>query len=178
MTSWVSFCPGSVCAAQLLRVYHLKPIPVLHSACGPHSSNKWKLLIAGSKCLMTCTTLTQKLAALVIIDLSSEEVCPHEGFCADGLPCVDVWRGLSSVAQSCPTLCNPMDCSMPGFPVHHQLIVQTYVLWVDGAIQPSHPLLSTSPAFNLSQHQGLFSKESVLHLRWPKYSCHLVGHDW
>ena len=98
MTSGVSFCPGPVCAAQLLRVYHLKPIPVLHSACAPHSSNKWELLIAGSKCLTTGATLTQKLAALVIIDLSSEEVCPHEGFCADGLPCVDIWRGLSSVA--------------------------------------------------------------------------------
>ena len=66
---------------------------------------------------------------------------------------------FSSVAQSCPTLCNPMDCSTSGFPVHHQLpeFTQTHVHWVDDAIQPSHPLLSPSPpAFNLSQHQGLF----------------------
>ena len=65
---------------------------------------------------------------------------------------------FSSVAQSCLTLCHPMDCSMPGFPVHHQLpeFVQTHVHRVSDAIQPSHPLLSPSPAFNLPQHQGLF----------------------
>ena len=64
-----------------------------------------------------------------------------------------------SVAQSCLTLCNPMDCSTPGLPVHHQLpeFIQTHVHWVGDAIQPSHPLSSPSPlAFNLSQHQGLF----------------------
>ena len=66
---------------------------------------------------------------------------------------------FSSVAQSCPTLCSPMDCNMPGLPVHHQLLefTQTYVHWVGDAIQPSHSLSSPSPpAFNLSQHQGLF----------------------
>ena len=59
---------------------------------------------------------------------------------------------FSSVAQSSLTLCNPMDCSTPGFPVHHQLpeLTQTYVHWVSDAIQPSHPLSSpSSPAFNL-----------------------------
>ena len=64
-----------------------------------------------------------------------------------------------SVAQSCPTLCNPMDCSMPGFPVlrHLSEFAQTHVLWVGDAIQPSHPLSSPfPPAFNLSQHQGPF----------------------
>ena len=64
-----------------------------------------------------------------------------------------------SVTQSCPTLCDPMDCSMPGFPVHHQFPepTQTHVHWVGDAIQPSHPLSSPSlPAFHLSQHQGLF----------------------
>ena len=63
---------------------------------------------------------------------------------------------FSSVAQSCLTLCNPMDCSKPGFPVHHQLLdlAQTHVHWVGDAIQPSNPL-SSSPAFNLPQHQGL-----------------------
>ena len=62
---------------------------------------------------------------------------------------------FSSVAQSCPTLCDPMDCSMPGFPVHHQLweLAQTHVHWVSDAIQPSHLLSSPSPpALNLSQH--------------------------
>ena len=65
---------------------------------------------------------------------------------------------LLLVAWSCPTLCDPMDCSMPGFPVLHRLpeLAQTYVHWVSETIQPSCPLLSPSPAFNLSQHQGLF----------------------
>ena len=61
--------------------------------------------------------------------------------------------------SSCPTLCGPMDCSIPGFLVHHQLLesAQTHVHRVGDAIQPSHPLLSPSPpAFNLCQHQGLF----------------------
>ena len=72
---------------------------------------------------------------------------------------------VSSVVQSCPTLCDPIDCSTPGFPVHHQLpeLVQTHVHWVSDAIQPSHPLLSSSPAFSLSQHQGLFQWVSSLH---------------
>ena len=66
---------------------------------------------------------------------------------------------FSSVSQSCPTLWNPMDCSTPGFPVHHQLLefTQTHVHWISDAIQPSHPLsFPSAPAFNLSQHQGLF----------------------
>ena len=78
---------------------------------------------------------------------------------------------FSSVTQSCLTFCNAMDYCMPGFPVHDQLLelVQTHVLRVSDAIQPSHPLLSPSPpAFNLSQHQG-FCSESVLRLKWPEY---------
>ena len=64
---------------------------------------------------------------------------------------------LSSVAQSCPTLCDPMDYSTPGFPGKLLELCQTHIHWVGDAIQPSHPLLSPSPpAFNLSQHQGLF----------------------
>ena len=66
---------------------------------------------------------------------------------------------FSSVAQSCLTLCNPMNRSTPGLPVHHQLpeFTQTHVHRVGDAIQLSHPLLSPSPpALNLSQHQGLF----------------------
>ena len=86
-----------------------------------------------------------------------------------------VWPGktvcsqFSSVAQSCPTLCDPMNCSTPGLPVHHQLPEFTHIHWVGDAIQPSHPLSSPSPpALNLSQHQGLFN-ESALRIRWPKY---------
>ena len=73
---------------------------------------------------------------------------------------------FNSVTQSCPTLCNSMDCSTPGFPVHHQLpeFTRTHVHWVSDAIQPSHPLSSPSaPTFNLSQHQGLCKWVSSLH---------------
>ena len=72
---------------------------------------------------------------------------------------------FSSVSQSCLTLSNPIDCSMPGFPVHHQLLklAQTHVYWVSDAIQPSHPLLSPSHSFDLSQHQGLFHWVSSSH---------------
>ena len=72
---------------------------------------------------------------------------------------------FSSVAQTCPTLCNPMNCSTPGLPVYHQLLesTQTDVHWVHDAIQLSHPLSSPSPALNLSQHQGLFKWVSSPH---------------
>ena len=78
---------------------------------------------------------------------------------------------FSSVTQPCPTLYNPMNRSMPGLPVRHQLLesTQTHVHWVGDAIQPSHPLMSPSPpALNLSSIR-VFSNESVLHIRWPKY---------
>ena len=74
-------------------------------------------------------------------------------------------QSVSSVAQSCPTLCDPMDCSTPGFPVHLQLseFTQTHVHHISDDIQPSHPLSSPSPpTFSLSQHQGLC-------IRWTKY---------
>ena len=73
---------------------------------------------------------------------------------------------FSSVTQLRPALCDPMDCSTPGLPVHHQLpeFTQTHVHWVGDAIQPSHPLSSSSsPALNLSQHQGLFKWVSSSH---------------
>ena len=76
-----------------------------------------------------------------------------------------------SSAQSCLTLWDPMDCSTPGLPVHHQLLelAQTHVHGVGDAIQPSHPLSSPSPsAFNLAQIR-VSSNESVLCINWPKY---------
>ena len=76
-----------------------------------------------------------------------------------------------SVSKSCPTLCDSVNCSRPGFPVLHYLLefAQSHVHWVDDAIQPSHPLSPPSPsALNLSQHQGL-SNELLLHMRYPKY---------
>ena len=78
---------------------------------------------------------------------------------------------FSSVAQLCLPLCNPIGCSTPGFPVHHQLLVlaQTNVHRAGDAIQPSHPQSSTPLAFNLSQHQDLF--QGVLPIRWPLVSA-------
>ena len=76
------------------------------------------------------------------------------------------YQSVSSVAQSCPALCDPMNRSKPGLPVHHQLpeFTQTHVHWVGDAIQSSHPLLSPSPpAPNPSQHQGLFQCVSSSH---------------
>ena len=72
---------------------------------------------------------------------------------------------FSSVAQLCLTFCNLMDCSTPGFPVHHQILelTQTHVHRVGDATQPSHSLSSPSSAFSLSQHQGLFQWVSSLH---------------
>ena len=77
---------------------------------------------------------------------------------------------FSSVAQSYPTLCDPMNCSTPGLPVHHQYpkFTQTHVHRVCDAIQPSHPLSSPSPAPNPSQHQNRFQWVSS-HLRCSKY---------
>ena len=83
----------------------------------------------------------------------------------DHILCSQRWRSsdssvqFSSVTQLCPTLCDPVDCSKPGLPVHHQLpeFTQTHVHWLSDVIQPSHPRSSPSPlAFNLSQHQGPF----------------------
>ena len=78
---------------------------------------------------------------------------------------------FSSVTQSCPTLWNPMDCSTPGFPVHHQLpeLAQTHIHWVSDVIQPSHPLLSPSPPTLIFPNFRVFSNQSVLCIRWPKY---------
>ena len=78
---------------------------------------------------------------------------------------------IRSVAQSCPTLCDPMNPSMPGLPVHHQLpeFTETHVHRVSDAIQPSHPLSSPSPPAPYPSSIRVFSLESTLHMRWPKY---------
>ena len=74
---------------------------------------------------------------------------------------------FSSFVQSCPTLCDPMNCNMPGLPVHHQLqeLAQTHVHWLGNAIQTSPLLLPPSPASSIR----VFSNESALCIRWPKY---------
>ena len=80
---------------------------------------------------------------------------------------------FSSVAQSCLTLCDPMDCSTPGLPVYHQLLESTQLVhWVGDAIQPSHPLSSSPPPPpmpSIFSSIRVFSNESVLPIRWPKY---------
>ena len=76
-----------------------------------------------------------------------------------------------SVTQSCPTLCDPMNRSTPGLPVHHQLpeFMQTHVHWVSDAIQPSHPLSSLLLLPSIPPSIRVFSNETTLHMRWPKY---------
>ena len=78
---------------------------------------------------------------------------------------------FSSVAQSCLTLCDPMNHSTPGLPVHHQLLesTQTHVHWGGNAIQPSYPLLSPSPLALIFPSIRVFSNESALPISWPKY---------
>ena len=89
---------------------------------------------------------------------------------------------FSSVAQSFPTLCDPMDCSIPGLPVHHQPseFTQTHILWVGDVIQPSHPLSSPFLLPSIFPSIRVFSNESALCNRWPKYwsfspECSLEG---
>ena len=105
--------------------------------------------------------------------------CPHGWFSLFSVKFRGRWvgekfnaeLGCCSFAQSCPTLCNPRDCSTLGFPIHHQSLelAQTHVHQVSDTIQPFHPLSSPSPpALNLSQHK-VFYNESALHIRWPKY---------
>ena len=78
---------------------------------------------------------------------------------------------IRSVAQSCLTLCDPMNCSVPGLPVHHQLpeFTETHIHRVSDAIQPSHPLSSPSPPAPSPSSIRVFSNESTLRMRWPKY---------
>ena len=93
-------------------------------------------------------------------------IFPTQGLISSLLTSPALAAQFSSVAQLYPTLCDPMDCSMPGFLVYHQIqeLAQIYVHWVGDAIQPFHLLSSPSPpAFNLSQHQGLFQWVSSLH---------------
>ena len=101
-------------------------------------------------------------------ELQSWAECSLTWMLASADPIWQLWHTHSCflVTQLCPTLCNPIKCSMPGFPVLHHLpeLAQIHVYWVGDAIQPSHPLLSPSPAaFNLSQHQGLFQWISSSH---------------
>jgi len=106
--------------------------------------------------IIICKHLDQKREMRVLVRRWARKAWKAEHFS----------RKFSSATQSCPTLCDSMECSMPGFPVHHQLpeLTQTHVHWVGDTIQPSLPLSSPSPpAFNLSQHQGLSQGVSCSH---------------
>ena len=97
---------------------------------------------------------------------SLEKTLMLGGLGVSGTPLTSISVQFSSVAQSCPTLCDPMNCSTPGLPVHHQLLefTQTHVHHVSDAIQPSHPWSSPSPpAPNPSQHRSLVQSVSSSH---------------
>ena len=97
---------------------------------------------------------------------NSREYFTYCNWCWKHGLCAELNLQFSSVAQSCPTLCHPMDCSIPGFPVLHYFpeFAQTHIHWVSDAIWPFHPLPPSSPfAFSLSQHQDLFQWVSCSH---------------
>ena len=140
-------------------------------------------VLVTQSCPVLCTPSTVACQAPLSMGSSRQENCsrqpfPSPGYLpdpetelesatlqADSLPS-ELPVQFSSVAQSCLTLCNPMNCSTPGLPVHHQLpeFTETHDHWVSDAIQPSHPLSSPfPPAPNPSQHQGLFQWVNSLH---------------
>ena len=139
-----------------LALLHLLELPVL-------CKSGWKLPKFGEKQKPVDQRSTRLVRAdffaLFLIFSDQTEKHNRETLCL-------IFSQFSSVAQSCLTLCDPMNCSMPGLPVHHQLpeFTQTHVHRVGDAIQPSHPLSSPSPpASNPSQHQSLFQWVSSLH---------------
>ena len=123
---------------------------------------KWKLKFLYHQCLMCQATVSLWILAMTCIwsflGLHGSEL-PSLRELPGSYPAIASFIHCCSVPKSCPTLCDPMDCSTPGFPVLHYLLefAQTHVHWVSDAIQPSHPLLSPpSSALNFSQHQEFF----------------------
>ena len=104
---------------------------------------------------------TELLTVSLYLFLVKLFFCHHLPFCC------------YSVAQSCLTICDPMDCSTQGFPALYSLLgfAQTHVHWINSAIQPSHPLLPPPPLALISIFSSIrvFSSELALHIRWPKY---------
>ena len=145
--------------------------------CDPMDYNQHNLLCAqdspGKKTGMGCLPLLQRIFLTQGLNHCLLSPKLAGGFLTTSAPYyghfqthIKIERVQFIFAQSCPTLSDPMDCSMPGCPVHHQLLelAQTHIYWVGDTIQPSHPLLSPSPpVFNLSQHQGLFQWVSSSH---------------
>ena len=146
----------TVCSQSLTSCHHYssRGSPTLH-------------LSAHTLCLQTVVTFRDISPCELCLSLQMMAAHYHylKLFYRDDLPRIQM-EVVSSGAQLCPTLCDPMDYSTPGFPVHHQLpeLAQTQVHRVSEAIQPSHPPSSPSPpAFNLAQHQGIFQWVSSLH---------------
>ena len=149
--------PGSPIPG-ILQARTLEWVAISHS-----SAWKWKVKVK----------LLSRVRLLATPWTSAYQAPPSRGFPgkSTGVGCHCLFRHngsvqFNSVAQSCSPLCDPMDCSTPGLPVHHQLpeSTQTHLHWFGDAIQPSHPLSSPSPpAINLSQYQGLFKWVSSSH---------------
>ena len=124
----------------------------------------WQAVVTGQEGLKREPCVLKRIGRKAVCSgcVKYQGLCPVEykfGFST-------TFKAISSVSQSCPTLCDPMNCSTPGLPVHHQIpeSTQTYVHQVGDVTEPFHPLLSPShPALNLSQHQGLFQWVSSSH---------------
>ena len=143
--TWHLSCSFNICFC--LRAFALAMLPAWSSSFRYPNGSLHFLQVSAQMSLFPTTLIKVLLPYLVHMSLPLH---PH---------LLSVWSYCCSVTQSCPAPCDPMDCSTPGLPVHHQLpeLAQTHVHWVGDAIQPSHPLLSLSPpTFSLSQHQGLF----------------------
>ena len=145
-----SFFPPAVSLTTFVHLAHsVPPYHYLSSLCAPLPQG----ICTGCSLAPDCSSPGFKTLSPPLISVRSLLIChlfikiiPTHPF---------VRQSVSSVAQSCPALCDPMDCSTPGLPVHHQLpeLTQTHVHQVGDVI---HPLSSPSPSFNISQHQGLF----------------------
>ena len=150
--------PPSWTSLPLLTPSHLSRLLESTRFDLPASYGKFPLVI-----YFTYVSIYVSILLFEFVPPSPSPTVPTSLFSVSASPFSSV--PFSSVAQSCPTLCDPMNHSTPGLPVHHQLpeFTQTHVHRVGDAIQPSHPLLSPSPAPNPSQHQSLFQWVNSLH---------------
>ena len=177
LLGWVFICWGDVLCVVGCPAAPLAPLPSMDDGVThPPTLSLWQSIVSWCcqmspgchSCPWLRTTVIDEQEYHIFshfgIQTGYESPKPfHEGLWSKSYP---EFAGFSSVAQSHLTLCDPMNRSTPGLPVHHQLpeSTQTHVHCVGDAIQPSHPLFSPSPpALNLSQHQGLFQWASSLH---------------
>ena len=126
--------------------------------------SKLQEMVYDFHCFKMCCACAQLYLFVTLWIAAHRVLCPWD-FSGKNSGC------CCSVAKLCLTFCHPTNCSTPGFPILHYLLefLQTHVLWVSDAIQPSHSLSPPSSlALNLLQHQGLF-QWTALHIRWPKY---------